>query len=407
MAAICPFFGALVGYFKRAKLSTNRRFATAVPSQLPCRATARPFYLLLILAREVMLGCSVQRWSISLGRWAGIQVRIHIFFITFAALAIVFSTLPDLDLLGDGLVTLAVALGSVILHEAAHALAAIRVGGKVDTIVLGPVGGLVSPRVPDEPETQLAVAMAGPIVHLALVVIAAGSLAIAGYGNIQGLLHPLDPSELVEGSSWLVFGKLTLWLNWVLLLLNLLPAYPFDGAPILRSMLWPAIGRRSARIVTGRAGMVVALLICACAFLPITGDVDSIIVIRFSLIMLGIFLFFSARQDLASSSHEELFDDATGYNVSGDGLDLLDAMIAGEEDDDDAVLVEHGRRPSESREHDRRAQEAYEDARVDDILARLHDTSLNDLSREELEVLQRASQRYKRRHGASGNQVRR
>ena len=48
------------------------------------------------------------------------------------------------------------------------------------------------------------------------------------------------------------------------------------------------------------------------------------------------------------------------------------------EDDDDAVLVEHQRRPSESRENDRRAQEAVEDARVDDILARLHDTSLND-----------------------------
>lgn len=350
-----------------------------------------------------MLGCSVQRWSISLGRWSGIQVRIHIFFIVFAALAIVFSTLPDMDLLNDGLLTLAVALSSVVLHEVAHTLAAIRVGGKVDTIVLGPVGGLVSPRVPDEPETQLAVAMAGPIVHLTLVVIAAGALAISGYGSILGLLKPLDPFDLVEGSGWLVFGKLTLWLNWVLLLLNLLPAYPFDGGPILRSMLWPAIGRRSARIVTGRAGMVAALLICAAAFLPITGDVDSIVAIRFSLVMLGIFLFFSARQDLASGSTDELFDDATGYNVSGDGLDLLDAMIAGEEDDDDAVLVEHQRRPSESRENDRRAQEASEDARVDDILARLHDTSLNDLSREELEVLQRASQRYKQRHGGNGS----
>ena len=57
-----------------------------------------------------MLGCSVQRWSVSLGRWAGIQVRLHIFFFVFAALAIAFSTLPDMDILGDGLLTLAVVL---------------------------------------------------------------------------------------------------------------------------------------------------------------------------------------------------------------------------------------------------------------------------------------------------------
>jgi stage IV sporulation protein FB len=349
-----------------------------------------------------MPGCSVQRWSVSLGRWAGIPVRLHIFFIVFAALAIVFSTLPDMDLLGDGLLALAVVLTSVVLHEAAHAVAALRVGGKVDSIVLGPVGGLVSPRVPDEPETQLAVAMAGPIVHLTLVVVAAAGLSIAGNGNILGLLHPVVPSELTEGSHWLVLGKLTLWLNWVLLLLNLLPAYPFDGGPILRSMLWPAVGRRTARVITGRAGMVAALLICAAAFLPVAGDPDSIVLIPFSLIMLGVFLFFSARQDLASGTNEELFDDATGYNVSGDGLDLLDAMIAGE-DDDDAVLVEHQRRPKESRENDRRAQEAFEDARVDDILARLHDSSLNDLSREELEILHRASERYKQRRFAGDN----
>jgi stage IV sporulation protein FB len=350
-----------------------------------------------------MLGCSVQRWSVSLGRWAGIQVRLHIFFLVFGALAIAFSTLPDRDILGDGLLTLAVVLVSVVLHEVAHALAAIRVGGKVDAIVLGPVGGLVSPRVPDEPEVQLAVALAGPIVHLLLAVIAAGILAITGYTDILGLMHPLNPSPelLAEGSRWLEVVKLTLWINWVLMLLNLLPAYPFDGGPILRSMLWPAVGRRSARVVTGRAGMIVALVIGAAAFLPNTGDLDSIVLTRLALVMLGIFLFFSARQDLASGGSEELFDEAAGYRVSEDGLDLLDAtgLI---EDDDDAVLVEHQRRPSESREHDRRTQETVEDARVDDILARLHDTSLNDLSREELEILERASQRYRERRNNSG-----
>ena len=93
------------------------------------------------------------------------------------------------------------------------------VGGKVDAIILGPVGGLVSPRVPDEPEVQLFVALAGPIVHLTLVVLAAVGLALAGVTNILALLHPLSLNLVDdETTSWLLFGKLTLWLNWVLLL---------------------------------------------------------------------------------------------------------------------------------------------------------------------------------------------
>ena len=58
------------------------------------------------------------------------------------------------------------------------------------------------------------------------------------------------------------------------------------------------------------------------------------------------------------------------------------------------MLVEHQQRPSA--EQNRRAQEAVEDARVDDILARLHDSSWDALSPEEIAVLQRASQRYRR-----------
>jgi hypothetical protein len=65
------------------------------------------------------------------------------------------------------------------------------------------------------------------------------------------------------------------------------------------------------------------------------------------------------------------------------------------EDEEEAVLVEHQqRRPTEQ---NRREREAFEDARVDDILARLHDSSLAELSPEEVAVLQRASQRYKQR----------
>jgi stage IV sporulation protein FB len=343
-----------------------------------------------------MSGCSVQRWSISLGRWWGIAVYLHVFFVLSALLALAV-TLPSKGLAGPGLLMVAVLLVSVTLHEVGHALAAIRVGGKVDAIVLGPVGGLMSPRVPDEPEIHLFVALAGPIMHLLLAVLAAIVLAAtAGDAPLLGLLNPfVTPENLVEpGTTLVIAAKLTLWLNWILMLLNLLPAYPFDGGPVLRAMLWPALGRRTARVVTARIAMGVASLFCLASVLAVAGHWQSQIPNWIPLLMLGLFLLFSARQDLAAAAAPEWSDEPAGYQLSSDGLDLLDVAWANE-DEEDGVLVEHQQRPAEQ---SRREQEAVEDARVDSILARLHDSNWESLSPEEIAILQRASRRYRRRH---------
>jgi Zn-dependent protease len=336
---------------------------------------------------------SVQRWSLSLGRWAGVTVYVHVFFLLFAILALAF-TLPEPELVVAGCITVGVLLVSVLLHELGHSLAALRVGGKVDAIVIGPVGGLLPPRVPDEPEVHLFVALFGPIVHLGLVVLAAVVLAIEGQTNVLALLNPLSTTvDLVEGKPWQIATKLTLWLNWILMLLNLLPAYPFDGGPVMRATLWPAFGRRTARVVTSRTAMVIAVGFGILALLTLGAEFDTQVPLWIPLIILGIFLFFSARQDLAWGQSEQA--DSPGYNLDADGLDLLEAMWAAEEDDN-GVLVEH--RQLRQHEEQRRDLEASEDARVDDILARLHDSSLQDLSPEEVDVLQRASKRYRRRH---------
>ncbi len=340
-----------------------------------------------------MPGYSIQRWSLSLGRWAGVSVHLHIFLVLLAVLALAVTSPPLV-----GLLTVIILLASVTLHEIGHALAAIRVGGKVDALVVGPVGGLVSPRVPDEPEVHLFVAMAGPIVHLALVVGAAVVLAVRGETDIVSLLNPVAPLDFVDENTMVVAAKLTLWLNWILLLLNLLPSYPFDGGTVMRAMLWPALGRRTACVVTSRVAMSLAIGLCVMALVSLHSELDTMVPMWIPLSTLGIFLFFSARQDLVCGEVQEVFDHPAGYRADSEGLDLLDVMWAND-DDDEGVLVEHQQR--RQLEQDRRAQEAYEDARVDDILARLHDSGLGALSAEEVGVLQRASERYKNRRRPS------
>jgi Zn-dependent protease len=333
-----------------------------------------------------------------LGRWWGVAVYLHVFFVLSALLSLAF-LLREPDLLSAGLMLVAVLLVSVTLHEVGHSLAALRVGGKVDAVVLGPMGGLISPRVPDEPEIHLFVALAGPIVHLMLAVLAAAVLAAAGNTQLLGLLNPFaTPQDLVEpGSTGIVAAKLSLWLNWILMLLNLLPAYPFDGGPILRAMLWPALGRRTARVVTARVAMGVAFLFClaSLSLLTMAAEFQTHMPTWIPLLTLGLFLFFSARQDLSAAATSEWNEEPAGYQLSSDGLDLLDVDWSSD-NDDDGVLVEHQPRPAEQ---NRRAKEAIEDARVDDILARLHDSSWDALSPDEIAILQRASQRYRRRRG--------
>src|SRR5213594_1783745 len=121
------------------------------------------------------------RWSLKLGKIAGIHVYLHW---TFFILPVwVF-----FDDLGKGLglpgaaqsVLFVIALfGCIVLHELGHALAARRYGIPTRDITLLPIGGVARmERMPREPKQELWVAIAGPLVNVGIAV----TLALALLG---------------------------------------------------------------------------------------------------------------------------------------------------------------------------------------------------------------------------------
>jgi hypothetical protein len=163
---------------------------------------------------------------------------------------------------------------------------------------------------------------------------------------------------------------------------------------MLRAMLWPVLGRRTARVVTARIAMAIAVLLCVASLMTIASNLPTRVPMWIPLVTLATFLFFSAHQDLSLRDGQERAEQPAGYQVNADGLDLLDAMWLAD-DEDEGVLVEHQQR-SRPEEKDQSA-ESSEDARVDAILARLYNSTWDALSPEEVAVLQRASKRYRQR----------
>ena len=124
------------------------------------------------------------------------------------------------------LLWLVILFTSVVVHELAHSLVARRRGGEVHEILLFPLGGISKMEsLPETPGDELAIAAAGPLTSLAL---GAGALLLALAAGATVM-----PVDLI-GGAWLARVG---WMNLLLGVFNLLPAFPLDGGRVLRAVL--------------------------------------------------------------------------------------------------------------------------------------------------------------------------
>jgi len=223
------------------------------------------------------------RSSVKIASIFGIDVRIHLTFLLFLVW-IWFSYYQVAGFAGavQGVLFMLALFLCVLLHEFGHAFAARGFGILTPDITLLPIGGVARlNRIPDKPWQELIVAIAGPIVN----VVIAGVLIFVIHASAT-----LEQLEDLESPRIELLAKLAS-VNVMLVLFNLIPAFPMDGGRVLRALLAMAMPYARATQIAAWIGQGLAIVF---AVIGLFGHPSNPL-----LIFIAFFIFAGAQQEAA------------------------------------------------------------------------------------------------------------
>jgi Zn-dependent protease/predicted transcriptional regulator len=211
----------------------------------------------------------------------------------------------------------------VLLHELGHCFMARRYGIGTHEITLLPIGGLARlERMPDDPVQEFMVAIAGPAVNVVLAVLFFVIL------RIQGELPPLLEGAMgSETLHWLAGGGVlqTLFnVNVMLVLFNLLPAFPMDGGRVLRAILATRMEHVQATRIAAGVGQAMAFVF---AMIGLFGNPF--------LIFIAFFVWIGAEGEVASA---EVRSSLSGFRTKNAMITNFQTLS---EDDTLGTAVQH------------------------------------------------------------------
>lgn len=321
------------------------------------------------------------QFRLRVGRVWGIEVSIH-WTLLALDLYVLYRFRHELAL---GVLIMLVGMICVFLHELGHCWGARRVGGRADEILMWPLGGLAMVDAPMTPWAQFVTTGCGPGVNVILATVFTPIYLLAG-GSFASLVSwGTLPAGLGLAGCVLWY---TVFLNTVMVVFNLVPAFPMDGGRLLQVALWPKLGFHRAMQIAiyaayaSAAGMILIGFAVRDSFLVLIGFfVVSGSVQQQRLLRAGAFDMLLARQPW------EMGEFGLGYGVA----------------------PEPARRPSRFarwRERRRRRRDVAERRRkvemrerMDEILAKVSREGLNALSREERRFLDQASAELRKESG--------
>ncbi|GGI96214.1 peptidase M50 [Alicyclobacillus cellulosilyticus] len=198
------------------------------------------------------------------------RVRLHPWFVLLSVLAIAAGLWRDV----------AVLFLLILLHEMGHAAMAAHLGYVVEEVSLLPFGGVAKIAygwIGFRPRHEAVIAMAGPVVNLALVVFAYVVHALHGWDD--AFFH-----LVVEQNAWIV-------------LFNLLPGLPLDGGRLLRAARVRSVGFELATQEGYAVSLAIAAVLAALGLASLAAGHPHL-----GMVLLSGFLFAAAwrgRRDLA------------------------------------------------------------------------------------------------------------
>ena len=382
-------------------------------------------------------------WAIPLFRAFGIPVKVHLFFfiITLGFFLRQITLERNIVWWGDVLLfTVVLLVGIVLVHEFGHCFGGRWVGGEANEVLIWPLGGLAYVDVPHHWKAHTITAAAGPAVNVVLCLLCTFVLAAFGFlpnanplpwsndpyvsemknfrdgrlytsdyglrlyrpgsaeevrmpelaaklGNATELNDALIKTngavERAKAPTALVWVNRTFWLSWILLLFNLLPAFPLDGGQIMQGLIWSKSGYRQGTAIASYAGYGVGAV-----FL-----IASISINEALLLGLGAFMLFSSWAKLRSLEAEEGL-----YGDFSQGYTSLEGEEPAPRRPKKGNFVKRWLQARAARRLQREIEERQlEDERMDQLLDKIARFGKESLTDEERRFMARVSERYRNR----------
>ena len=151
----------------------------------------------------------------------------------------------------QGTIFIVLIFSCVLLHELGHVFAARRYDVRTRDVTLWPFGGIASmERMPDKPYEELIVAVAGPAVNVAIAALLL--VWVGSHLDVENLMKIEDPSVSLAVK---VMGA-----NIILVVFNMIPAFPMDGGRVLRALLAMRMGNVRATEMAAKIGQGFAIV---------------------------------------------------------------------------------------------------------------------------------------------------
>ena len=297
------------------------RFLRASP-RVACTLLPAPLYY---------TECNLNR-TFRVARLLGIPVEVNVswlFTIVFVTAFLALSVYPEIIPAGSpnrdkewlhwimALSSGLIFFGSIIVHEFAHSVIALRYGIPVKSITLFIFGGVS--QIGGEakrPRHEFLMAIAGPFTSLIMAAMFFGLWYLTG-GN--------EDSPVTIVLEWLFL------MNLIIAAFNMAPGFPMDGGRVLRSVIWGVSGNlyRATRLATlvGRSMGYSLMIVGGLAFIGLFEEyISPWSGLWFAL--LGLFLESSARQAWFQAKALELLSGFTAEDIMSEDLPTTDSQVA-------------------------------------------------------------------------------